>query len=62
MVYGIYLRRVRDRENGDRNEREMETQENMAPETWGGRRRGRPFWEEFDMHKFHCEWVGDKVG
>jgi hypothetical protein len=57
MVYRIYSR-VPDGEIGDRNGRGIETQENMAPEIWRGRRRGRT---EFGVHKFHCEWVGDKV-
>jgi hypothetical protein len=43
MVYGIYSRKARDREIGDGNERRMKAQENMAPEIWRGRRRGRPF-------------------
>jgi hypothetical protein len=61
MVHRIYSRRVRAREIGDRNERRIETQENVALEIWRGRRRGRIFWK-FAVHKFHCEWVDDKVG
>jgi hypothetical protein len=43
IVHIIYSRRVRDREIGNRNERGIETQDNMAPEIWRGRRRGRIF-------------------
>jgi hypothetical protein len=61
MVHRIYLRRVCDREIGDRNERGIETQENMAPEIWRWEKR-KNILEEFGVYKFHCEWVGDKVG
>jgi hypothetical protein len=53
-------RRVRDGDIGSRNGRGIETEDNVAPEIWRGRRRGRTFWENLASTRF-TEWVGDTV-
>jgi hypothetical protein len=37
-------------------------QDDMAPDIWLREEKRKNILEEFGVHKFHCEWVGDRSG